>query len=190
FFHAHADQFELSDEDTIAESFGVDYRVREDVTAGYVMATVEVGSATFIGGVRVERTDTDFDAYDVMFVDGDAPNPPPRVKGSKKYTNWLPGLLMTWAVREDLLIRAAWTNTIGRPSYEQNVPFRIFEIEEDDPGIYEGAIETGNSDLDPLESTNYDLAIEWYLEPAGLLSAGLFYKDIKNPIFTRVQTLE
>ena len=54
--------------------------------------------------------------------------------GEKNYTNLLPGLLMTWAIRDDLLLRAAWTNTIGRPSYEQNVPFRIFEIELDDEG--------------------------------------------------------
>jgi TonB-dependent receptor len=190
FFHENADAFEISDEDTIAESFGVDYRVKEDVTAGYIMGSLDVGNATFIGGVRVERTETDFDAYDIQFVDGDAPNPPPQVPGKKNYTNVLPDLLMTWAVRENVLVRAAWTNTIGRPSYEQNVPFRIFEIEEDDPGVYEGAIEAGNSNLDPLESTNYDLAVEWYLQPAGLLSAGLFYKDIENPIFTRIQTLE
>ncbi|HEU4484304.1 MAG TPA: TonB-dependent receptor [Povalibacter sp.] len=190
FFRENEAQFEIDPVDTMAESFGVDYRVKEDVTAGYVMGQLEVGRATFIGGVRVEQTDTDFDAYDILFVDGDAPDTPPQVDGRKKYTNWLPDLLMTFAVREDLLIRAAWTNTIGRPSYEQNVPFRIFEIEEDDPGVYEGAIEMGNSNLDPLESANYDLAMEWYLEPAGLLSAGVFYKDIKNPIFTRIQTLE
>ncbi len=89
-------------------------------------------------------------------------------------------------MRDDLLFRAAWTNTIGRPSYEQNVPFRIFEIEEDDEDVFEGAIEAGNSDLDPLESMNFDVTLEWYLEPAGLLSAGVFYKDIENPIFTRI----
>ncbi|MBB6093591.1 TonB-dependent receptor [Povalibacter uvarum] len=196
FFRDNEDQFEIDDADTIANSYGVDYRVKEDVTAGYIMGQLEIGSATFIGGVRVEQTDTDFDAYDIVFLDGDAPNPPPQVTGSKKYTNVLPDLLMTWAVRDDVLVRAAWTNTIGRPSYEQNVPFRIFEIEEDfvddDTGIvfYEGAIEAGNSDLDPLESTNYDVAVEWYLQPAGLLSAGLFYKDIENPIFNRIQILE
>jgi TonB-dependent receptor len=78
------------------------------------------------------------------------------------------------------------------------VPFRIFEIEVDDEGDpddptddeFEGAIEAGNSDLDPLESMNYDLALEWYLEPAGLLSAGVFYKDIDNPIYSRLQILE
>src|SRR5690606_27123683 len=127
FFRDNQAQFEIYPVDTIAESFGVDFRVKEDVTAGYVMGQLEVGSATFIGGVRVEQTDTDFDAYDIVFVDDDAPNPPPQVNGNKKYTNWLPDLLMTYAAREDLLIRAAWTNTIGRPSYEQNVPFRIFE---------------------------------------------------------------
>lgn len=190
FFNANAGSFEINPADTIAESFGVDYRVKEDVTAGYIMTSLDVGNATFIGGVRVERTDTDFDAYDIQFVDGDAPNPPPQVNGSKKYTNVLPDLLMTWAVRPDVLVRAAWTNTIGRPSYEQNVPFRIFEIEEDDPDVFEGEIEAGNANLDPLESTNYDVAVEWYLQPAGLVSAGLFYKDIENPIFNRLQTLE
>lgn len=190
FFRANESSFEISDEDTIAESFGVDYRVKEDITAGYLMGQLQVGTATFIAGARIERTETDFDAYDIQFVDGDAPNPPPQVHGTKNYTNVLPDVLMTWAIREDLLLRAAWTNTIGRPSYEQNVPFRIFEIEEDDEDIFEGAIEAGNSDLDPLESMNYDLALEWYLQPAGLLSAGFFYKDIDHPIFNRVQVLE
>jgi len=195
FFGQNSGDFEVSDSDTIAESYGVDYEVSEDVTSAYVMASATVGTATFVGGVRVEKTQTDFQAYDIVFVDGDATDPPPQVTGSKEYTNWMPGIQMTWAIQEDLLLRAAWTNTIGRPSYEQNVPFRIFEIEEveveegEDPA-FEGEIEAGNSDLDPLESANYDLTLEWYTENGGLLSAGVFYKDIKNPIFTRVQDLE
>ncbi len=86
---------------------------------------------------------------------------------------------------DSVVVRAAWTNTIGRPSYESTVPFRIFNVEANDDDLYEGEIETGNSDLDALESMNLDLSVEWYLEPAGILSAGIFYKDIDNPIFTR-----
>ena len=190
FFRTNEALFEVNDADTAVDSFGVDYDVQEDVTAGYLMASVDVGNATIIGGVRVERTEIDFEAYDVTYVDGEVSGTPPQVRGSTSYTNWLPGLQARWALRDDLIARAAWTNTIGRPSYEQNVPFRIFEIEEDDPGVYEGSLEAGNADLDPLESMNYDASIEWYLEPAGILSAGLFYKDIDNPIFNRVQTLE
>ena len=190
FFGDNAADFEVSDADTIAESYGVDYEVAEDVTAAYLMALATVGSATFVGGVRVEKTETDFQAYDIVFVDGDTVDPPPQVTGSKEYTNWMPGVQMTWAIKENLLMRAAWTNTIGRPSYEQNVPFRVFELEEGDPGEFEGEIEAGNSDLDPLESANYDLTFEWYTDNGGLLSAGVFMKDIDNPIFNRVQDLE
>lgn len=189
FFRANRADFELNDADTIANSYGVDYTVKEKVTAAYAMATVDVGRATFVGGVRVEKTESDFTAYDIQFVDGDAEDPPPQVTGSKDYTNWMPGIQMTLAARDDILVRAAWTNTIGRPSYEQNVPFRLFEIEDDGDGAFEGAIEAGNPDLDPLESANYDLAVEWYLD-AGIVSAGVFYKDIENPIFTRIQQLE
>jgi TonB-dependent receptor len=190
FFRANSGLFEVNDADTAAESFGVDYEVDEDVTAAYAMGSIDVGTATVVGGVRVERTEIDFAAYDVVFVDGDISGTPPRVNGSKSYTNWLPGIQARWAVQEDLIVRGAWTNTIGRPSYEQNVPFRIFEIEEDEPGVFEGELETGNADLEPLESMNFDASIEWYLEPAGILSGGIFYKDIDNPIFNRVQTLE
>jgi len=190
FFKANEGLFEVSDADSSIESYGVDYTVKEDVTAGYIMGSADIGNVTLVGGVRVERTDTDFTAFDVQIVDGDALEPPPQVTGKKDYTNWMPGLQATWEIRPDVIARAAWTNTIGRPSYEQNVPFRIFETEEDDPGIFEGAIEMGNADLDPLESANYDLALEWYLRPSGLLSAGVFFKDIDNPIFTQVQTLE
>jgi TonB-dependent receptor len=94
------------------------------------------------------------------------------------------------ALTENLLLRAAWTNTIGRPSYELNAPFRIFEIDEDDPGVFEGEAEAGNADLEPLESMNFDVALEWYMESGGILAAGMFYKDIDNPIFTRFTELE
>jgi TonB-dependent receptor len=97
---------------------------------------------------------------------------------------------MRYAMRPDMIARAAWTNTIGRAAYEQNVPFRDFEIEEVEDGIFEGTLEAGNSDLDALESMNLDASFEWYLQPSGIVAVGLFYKDIENPIFTQVQQLE
>jgi TonB-dependent receptor len=193
FFNSNEASFERSDADSAAESFGVDYTVKEEVSAAYLMGTTAIGRSTWVGGVRVERTETDFGAFDLQFVDGDlAADPPAPVLGAKNYTNWMPGLQVNFAVREDFLVRAAWTNTIGRPSYEQNVPFRIFETEEieDEPGVFEGAIEAGNPDLDPLESMNLDVSLEWYLEPAGIVALGMFYKDIENPIFTRLQLIE
>jgi TonB-dependent receptor len=193
FYDGASAGFEANAPDTAAESFGVDYEIDEDVTAGYLMGTMELGRTTVIGGVRVEKTESDFTGYDVTFVDDDVEVT--GTSGSKSYTNTLPGLQMRMAATDSLIVRAAWTNTIGRPSYETTVPFRIFETQEDeinDDGImeFEGEIEMGNPDLDPLESMNLDASIEWYLEPAGIVSAGLFYKDIDNPIFNRFTFIE
>ncbi|MGH8222260.1 MAG: TonB-dependent receptor, partial [Woeseiaceae bacterium] len=189
FYESNSADFEVSDADTVAESFGVDFRVREKVTAGYVMGTMDFGTATIIAGVRFEDTSTDFSAWDLIFLDGDA-EPPAPVSGEKSYSHWLPGLHLRYALTENLLLRVAWTNTLGRPSYEVNAPFRIFEIDEASPGVFEGAAEAGNPDLEPLESSNLDLALEWYMESGGILAVGVFYKDIDKPIFTRITVFE
>lgn len=189
FFDANSADFEVSDADTVVESFGVDFRVREKVTAGYLMGTMSIGRATINAGVRFEDTSTDFSAFDLIFLDGDA-EPPVPVSGASSYTDWLPSVHLRMAITDNLLFRAAWTNTIGRPSYEVLAPFRIFEIDEDSPGVFEGEAEAGNSDLVPLESSNFDLALEWYLESGGILAAGIFFKDIDNPIFTRFLEFE
>jgi TonB-dependent receptor len=189
FYSANSAGFELSDGDTVAESYGVDFEVDETISSAYVMGELEIGRATLVGGLRVEMTESDYSAYDLIFLDGDPAAPVPTT-GSNDYDHWLPSLQMRMALNENLLLRAAWTNTIGRPSYEFLPPFRIFEIDEDDPGVFEGEAEAGNPNLVPLESMNLDLALEWYLESGGILAAGMFYKDIDKPIFTRITVLE
>ena len=39
---------------------------------------------------------------------------------------------------------------------------------------------SGNPDLKPVRSVNYDAAVEWYFAPKSLLSAGLFYMDMSS----------
>ena len=198
FFRDNEGAFEINVEDTVAEEFGVDYVIDEKISASYLMLQLDLlPGMTVTGGVRVEKTEADYQAYDLEFVDGDIDPVPPKVRGSKDYTNWLPGLQLRYAPSEDFVVRAAWTNTIGRAAYEQLAPFRNFEIEELDAGdcsnapdpCFEGALEAGNPDLEPIESMNWDASVEWYL-PAGVLAAGLFFKDLEHPVFTRLQVLE
>ena len=190
FFQANRNLFELSDDDSREKSADADFTVEEDISAAYVMASADIGNLLLIGGVRVERTETESRAFDIVFEDGDlAPELPERT-GSKDYTNWLPGLQARWAVSETLVVRGAWTNTIGRAQYEQLAPFRIFEVDPDGPDAFEGEVEEGNPNLEPLESMNLDASLEWYMREGGLAAVGIFYKDLDNPIFTRVTILE
>jgi len=190
-FSGQSTSFERSELDSLEESLAADYSVTEDISAGYLMAGVEIGGWTFVGGVRAERTDAEYSAFDLVFDDGDLdPDAVTLRSGSNDYTNYLPSLHAQYSLRDDLIIRGAWTNTIGRPAYESLVPLREFEIDPDGNGGFEGSVVEGNPELDPLESMNFDLSLEWYPRPAGLVSLGLFHKDIENPIYTEVTEIE
>jgi len=189
FFNSNQSGFELDENDTNENEFAEDYRVDEDVTAAYLMAGTDIGEWTLTGGVRMEETESDYSAFRVDFEDGDFVQATP-VSGSQSYTDWMPGFLVRYQATEELVLRGAWTNTIGRPAYTQLVPFRLFDFEPNDDDLLEGEVEEGNPELDRLESSNLDFSIEHYFVSGGLLAAGVFYKQIDNPIFQRSETFE
>src|SRR5207249_7914221 len=43
--------------------------------------------------------------------------------------------------------------------------------------------------LKPTRSHNYDVLFEHYLKSIGFVSAGFFYKDLRDPIYPSVQTV-
>src|SRR3546814_7912580 len=84
------------------------------------------------------------------------------ISSSSRYDHWLPGLHLRYQRTDDTMVRAAWTNSVVRPTFGQLAPG--FVIEGNDA-------EFGNPDLKPLESINYDLGIEHYMGRAGVVSA-------------------
>ncbi len=140
----------------------------EKIWAGYAMAETAFGPLTVTGGFRIEHTD--WDGADL--VAGTS------VKGS--YTNYLPGLLLRYDVREDLVARAAYTETIGRP--DTSLLTRGQTISVGPTGDL--TVSRSNPNLKPRKSRNVDLSLEWYI-PDGIVSVGAFYKDVSNEIFTQ-----
>ncbi len=108
--------------------------------------------------------------------DFDDLNPGVGVQDRTNYLDYLPSLHVTFRPRDNVIVRAAWTNTIGRPDFEDVVP--VFEVED-------MAGSAGNVKLEPFASMGFDFSYEYYIEPAGIVSVGAFYKDIDNPIYTR-----
>lgn len=62
--------------------------------------------------------------------------------------------------------------TITRPGGDETAPPSDVTFE------YSGS--GGNPYLKPMESINYDAAVEWYFADAGSVFAGVFYKDMSN----------
>ena len=106
-------------------------------------------------------------------------------RANRTYDGWYPSLHATWNIRENLLLRAAYARTYGRPDFTNLVPnATIDETDFDDnipdPDGIPGRITVRNTGLKPWDADNYDLSLEFYTAQGGLLSAGVFRKDIRN----------
>jgi TonB-dependent receptor len=177
-FTSNSSMFEFDAEDSAEDSAASDYDIVEDLYAGYGMFSVEFGTTTVLAGVRAEYTDANYRANAINFDDPnfDPLNPATEVQDRTNYLDFLPSIHVTFRPRENVVVRLAWTNTIGRPNFEDVVP--ILEVEDD-------AGSAGNVDLEPFESMGFDFSFEKYLQPSGIVSIGAFYKDIDNPIYTQ-----
>src|SRR5690606_18004707 len=187
FFNANRDDFELNELDSLFDSSVEDYSVSEDVAAGYLLGRWDSDTLRVIGGVRYEHTKNDIRANTVTLVEegGELPDGseadddtvisvPNQFKRS--YGDWLPSLTIRWEPQQNLVLRAAASKSLVRPKLSKLAP--RFTIEQNDDNEREG--EFGNPDLKPYQAWNFDAGVEYYLPNNGALSAGVFYKDIKN----------
>lgn len=165
-------QFTL--EDQPAEYAAGNFNATETITAGYVQIEQNVGPALrLVAGVRAERTAVEYNGYEF---DIDEETVSPTSPQSRTSTEILPSLNVRWEPVPETVVRAAWTSSLARPNYFDLVPYR--EISRDDEEL---AI--GNPDLETTRSMNFDLSVERYFESVGLVSAGVFHKQITDFIF-------
>ena len=106
-------------------------------------------------------------------------------RANRSYDGYYPSLHLTYHAKENLLVRAAYARTYGRPDFTNLIPnSTIDETDFDDnipdPDQIPGRITIRNTGLKPWEADNYDLSIEYYTAQGGLFSAGVFRKDIRN----------
>ena len=93
------------------------------------------------------------------------------------YDYLLPSFNFNIEMLEDVFVRAAFSQTIGRPDYTSIQGGTTVGTLAYRNG---GSGSAGNPSLLPLESTNYDLSTEWYYNDASYVSIGYFRKDVTN----------
>lgn len=186
---ANRADFDVDQLKSTIDSKGSSFESNEDVSAAYAMVTLDIDKWRIITGVRYESTRFDTQGNKVELV-ADEVNDNEQVLISpwqvkKDYEHILPSINVKYSASDKLLARFAFTQTIARPTFGDSAAFQIIESEitEDDGNIEtERKAEVGNPDLAPYESDNIDLSVEYYPGHIGVLSAGLFYKDIDNYI--------
>jgi TonB-dependent receptor len=155
----------------------VDYNFSEDTYAGYAMGEFDISSkVTLLAGLRAEKTDTTFTAYELIYDEEGEPSDLIPTEGDKSFTEWLPMVHLKYKLGESSYLRAAITRTFARPNFGDQVPWQLTNDEDRE-------IERGNPDLNYTTSWNGDLLIEHYLPSVGILSGGIFYKELTDNIY-------
>jgi TonB-dependent receptor len=168
----------LFDEELIAEADAGDFNATENIIGGYVMLNQNFGpKLLMIAGVRFENTSQEYQGNQY---DADEDEIVQTDKVADSYINILPGLHLKYDFNKTTILRAAWTNTLARPNYFSLVPYREIIREDNEIAI-------GNPGLTPTTSMNFDLMFEKYFKTIGIISAGAFYKDIKDFVVTETR---
>jgi len=162
------------DKERVLEELAGNFDAKEQIKAVYLMGSWDLSrKATILGGVRLEHTRNEYDAYEYN-ADEDILT---KVTGTPSdYTNVLPSMHLRYKINDMTSLKLAYTHTLSRPNYFDLAPYTLIDDEEK---------YIGNPDLEPTMSKNVDLMIEHYLSDVGILSAGVFYKSVSDFIITR-----
>ncbi len=98
---------------------------------------------------------------------------------AKEYLRWFPSLNASYTVRENLIARAAYYYSIGRPGYDQYAGGLTLPDESLAPSP-NNRIQVNNVGIKPWAAKTTKISLEYYFEGVGLVSVGAFRRDFKN----------
>lgn len=150
------------------------YDATEKVWAGYGSAEWDISDdLRFVGGIRYENTVVNAKSYEF----NDITKVVTAVYGNKNYGAFLPMAHLIYKPSKKLDLRAAITRTFARPAFNELSPST--RVNPDNLTVVEG-----NIDLKPTFSWNYDLVGSYYLNKNDYVTGSVFYKDLKDLIYT------
>ncbi len=155
-----------------------DYNGTEETSAGYVMATINIGPAlTIIPGVRWQQLRSDYIALQGEQGNDPFNNYPNQADTVVAYhPYWLPDVLLRYKPTEWFDVRLAYTNTVSYPDYSSLAPIIVVNTTA-------ATIQYNGFQLEPQRSTNYDAELSIYNNSVGLLTVGGFLKQLTNLIY-------
>ena len=172
------------------DDFTTDRVTEEDTNSVYLQYSrpFDIGSkpANIALGVRYEETDVVASAlvptaseiqwvaaneFSVIFAEPDFTT----LMGEYDYV--LPSIDFDVSVVENTILRASYSETIGRPEWGD---IQGGQTIDQLLRINGGTGQQGDPGLLPLESQNYDLSFEWYYGESSYFAVGYFFKDIEN----------
>ncbi|PZF73866.1 TonB-dependent receptor [Taibaiella soli] len=169
---------------------GSKYHYQEQVSAGYAMAEAKLGKWELVGGLRIENTHF-VETGDTQSTQGQMYTTPDGTTSvwyfapesrtvDRNYLAILPSLNANYSIDSKSDLRLAVSRTFHRPNFEETKPgapvIRFEDLE----------FNFGNPNLKPTYSLNFDATYQRYWGK-GLMTFGLYYKNVTDHIFTRME---
>ncbi|PID63145.1 MAG: hypothetical protein CR986_00305 [Ignavibacteriae bacterium] len=158
-----------------ASSKTSDYTGSETKSAGYIMASINLGTQlTLTPGVRYQNLTTEFTgSRGLALVAGDLQDTIVTEKLSHGY--FLPMVHLKYRPFTWFQIHFAYTNTLNYPAFSRITPRYL---------IGQNSISYNNFRLKPAKSENFDLALSIFNNEIGLFTINGFNKNITDLIFS------
>jgi TonB-dependent receptor len=192
----------LDGQKTAADIYPNLFHTVEQITAGYVMNTIDFGKLHLQAGLRFENTQMLTFGYNLVFYgtynpgtktySGGAANVPcattpvppapgncyvfTGVNNNPSYLDILPSMQARYALTSNTSLRAVIARGVARPDPYQLVPYITADDTASPP-----TVAIGNPAIRPEHAMNYDLLYEAYLNPLGLFQTGFFFKQLNAP---------
>lgn len=159
----------------------------ERIAGAYFMGNIKLNKLTILAGVRREWTSGDGSGQRVTRAAGIGITDPVaqnlaifagRVRRSYDYSNNFGNLQFKYDLTNDIVVRLSGTESIGRPDLGNILP----NLNVDSTNR---TLSANNPNLKPQKAQNMDFSIEYYLPKSGVISAGVFRKNIRDYIAGR-----
>ncbi len=188
-------RFQLtSDQARNAERFRIQnsQELKETVSSAYLQGEAKFlqNKLNVIGGVRFEKTKDDgrgpaTPTIGATLADVQANWRERGLNVDKSYNGYYPSLHLNYSITPDLIARAAYARTLGRPDFGNILPLvraNLTTTQANDgvDDLPARLIRYNNTELKPYTANNFDLSLEYYFSNGGVASVGAFRKDIKD----------
>jgi TonB-dependent receptor len=168
----------------VVNNFNNTFDISERIWAGYIMNAINLGNWRLQAGVRIESTQDDLHAFILNFdpTNSNFVPPPVPLATTSSYINAFPSVQAQYRFGADTTLRLAYGMGIARPNFGDQAPFQSF-----DPNANQNIpVSAGNPNLKPTHAQNFDILVEHYFKPLGVIQGGFFYKALTDPIYESV----
>jgi TonB-dependent receptor len=148
------------------------FRVQEEILAGYAMGTWTQDWGNVVAGARIERVKNNGTAF------GGIGAANTLVTATNDQVLVFPSAHINWNLNDEMKVRLGFTSGAARPDFDELRPNLVANDSTQ-------SISGGNPDAKPERAYGVDAYYEWYMASGGYLSLGVYYKNIKDALFSQ-----